>query len=81
MSFSWDDQKKKAIATKIRRAITMAKLPISADGTVSDFSIRHPNEVKEAQTKKFDTLIKRVTEEMVKKQVEAMRRRNKIAGK
>ncbi len=81
MSFSWEDQKKKAIATKIRRAITMAKLPISADGTVNDFSILHPNEVKEAQTKKFDTLIKRVTEEMTKKQVEAMRRRSKIAGK
>ncbi len=35
----------------------MARNPISVDGTVNDFSIHHPNEVREAQKRILQHLL------------------------
>ncbi len=79
MGFSRITARESAIAMKVRRAITMAKNPISSDGTVNDFSISHPSEVREASDKKYSNLTKRVTEETKKWQVRALERRRKLA--
>ncbi len=78
MSFAYSapEQRKRAIETKIRRAITMAKV-----GTNPDFKLAHPDWVREAQTKNFTALKKQVLELIEKKQATAMKRRMKTIGK
>ncbi len=76
MSFSWETMKKTAIDTKIRRAKTMAIV-----GSNPDFKLAHPDWVRDAQTKNFTILIKKVREDAIKQQEVAMRRRLKLVGK
>jgi len=80
--FSWEEMKKKAVEIKVRRARTMAKLPVDNSGTISRHSIAHPEEVKEYQnTQKFVLVDNRIRKEVKKRQDIAMQRRNKLVGK
>ncbi len=79
--YSWEEDKKRVIVMKIRRARTMAKNPISNDGTVSDFSVKYPQEVKDAQAKNFKTLELRIRKEVSQQQLHAMERRLKLVRK
>ncbi len=58
----------------------MAKHPVYSDGTINDFGIAHPQEVKDANAKQFTTLTKRVTEEVKRRQLQARERRSKYGG-
>ncbi len=76
MAFSWDQTKKDAIAMKVRRAVTMAKV-----GKNTDFKLAHPDWVRDAQNKNYIDLKKKVTDSVVKRQELAMARRQKLVGK
>ncbi len=76
MVFSWDQVKKDAIAIKIRRAKTMARMNVNPD-----FAVRHPQEVSQAQNKNYTELIIRIKKEVQKAQDMAQARRDRRAGK
>jgi len=75
--FSYKRMKEIAIEIKIRRAMTMAKQATPN----TDFKIRHPDWVRDAQNNNYINLKKVVREEIEKKQQIALDRRAKIAGK
>ena len=75
--FSHKRMREIAIATKIRRAITMA----SKKYPNKDFKAQHPDWVRDAQNKNFTNLTKIIKDEVQKKQQRALDRRDKIAGK
>jgi len=74
--FSWKKAKLDAIATKIRRAKTMA-----IAGNNPDIKLSHPDWVRDAQSKNFTQLVKEVKEKVEKFQQTAMNRRDKRSGK
>ncbi len=76
MGFSWEVAKKNAIDTKIRRAKTLAIV-----GSNPDFKLQHPDWVRDAQSKNFTMLIKKVREETEKKQLIHTNRELKKHGK
>ncbi len=76
MSFSWDQAKQYAIETKVRRAIIMSQGNIN-----SDCDVLHPDWVKQAQTKNYIDLKKKITEKVKRKQDLTMKRRHKLVGK
>ncbi len=76
MAFSWDNIKKIAIEIKIRRAKTMALA-----GSNPDFKLAHPDWVRDAQTKNYVSLIKKVTEQVKSQQEVHARRQAKLSGK
>ncbi len=76
MGFSWEQAKINAVAVKIRRAKTMA-----LSGENPDFKLKHPDWVRDAQTKNFTILNKKVKEEAEKYQQTYARRRLKLVGK
>ncbi len=79
--FSWEENKKQVIENKIIRAKIMAKNPISNDGTINDYSIKYPQEVKDAIAKQFKTLELRIRKEVSHQQLMAMERRLKLVRK
>ncbi len=76
MTFSWKQAKLDAIAIKIRRARTMA---INASNP--EFKLQHPDWIRDAQSKNFTLLDKKVKEATEKYQALAQARRDKRAGK
>ncbi len=74
MTFSWDNAKKNALDTKIRRAKTMAKL-----GENSDFKLAHVDWVREAQTGNYKNLEIKIKDKTQKAQALAIARRLKNA--
>ncbi len=80
MAFSRKKSLEDAILLKVERAKTMARNPVFSDGTKSDCAIAHPSEVREAGSKNYTNLVKRVTEEVKKYQATAQARRTKTHG-
>ncbi len=74
--FSWKVAKERAIQTKIRRAKTMAKAANNPD-----FTVRHPDWVRDAQAKNYTQLTKVITEDVKKIQGDALIRRLKRLGR
>lgn len=58
MAFSRKKSLEDALATKIQRAIIMSKGQVN-----SDFDKNHPDWVRDAQSKNYTQLIKKVTED------------------
>ncbi len=75
MSFSWKKIKQEAIDIKVRRAITQ----VQGDNPNQDVAVKHPQWIKQAQSKNYDELKKSVTELIERKQAQAMARRKKNA--
>ncbi len=75
-AFSWERMKKLLVEVKIQRAITMA----SKKDVNPDFRIQHPDWVKQAQSKDYTDLKKKIKETVEKQQQTAMNRRKKVAG-
>ncbi len=75
MPFSWDAQIKRALEIKIRRAKTMAKNPND------DFKLKHGDWIVEAKANRYDSLIKRITQDEKNRLAIAMQRRAKLVGK
>lgn len=80
MTFSRKQATIDALAIKLRRAKFMASHPVDNSGTVNDYSIRYPSDVRNAEKGNFTELIKRVTEETLRKQDQAIFRRKKTIG-
>ncbi len=77
--FSWKRAKERATKKKISRSIIMSKLPVSNDGTISDYGLKYPADVRNAINKNYTDLKKRVTEDSKKFQDKAIVRRLKNA--
>ncbi len=76
--FSWAKAKQDAVDTHVRRAMTMAK-----SGANADFNIMHPDWVRDAhkQNADYTDLKIKVKQATVKKQEQALKRRDKFVGK
>ncbi len=73
MAFSWTEVKKKVVEKKIERAIIMAKV-----GQNTDFKLQHPDWVRDAQSKNYTDLKKKVREQVERKQENEIKRRQKF---
>lgn len=76
MVFSWIQEIKDAKKVKQRRARTMA-----ISGANPDFSIKHPDWVRDAKQKNFTAMDKKIGEEFDKQQERLKRRVEKYARK
>ncbi len=74
--FSWKAEKDYAVSVKVERAKTMALA-----GSNSDFKLKHPDWIRDAQSKNYTKLVTDVTVKTRKYQDNAQRRRDKRAGK
>lgn len=74
VAFSWVNIKKQAVAIQIAEAKIKARTNIQAQ-------IKRPQETVDAKQGKYTTLIKRVTDETLRRQAKAMERRNKLVRK
>ncbi len=72
--FSWKDFKKEVVNVKIARAITMAE----KKNVNPDFAIAHPDWVKQAQSRDFVDLKRKIKEQVERYQAIALARRKKI---
>lgn len=77
MTFSRPKDIIRAKKHKIRRAISQ----VSGSNPSPDIALAHPEWVREAQSKKYTSLIKQIGEDFDKKLVRTLARRNKLAGK
>ncbi len=75
--FSWKTEKELAIKTKVRRAITQ----VQGDNPNKDIAIRHPEWIKQAQSKQYTELTKSITDSVQRAQDRVQARRDMIAGK
>ncbi len=76
-NFNWKLMRELAIKMKVERAITQ----VQGDNPNPDIAIKHPEWIRAAQNKNYTELTKSVTEQVKRAQAEAIRRRNKHAGK
>ncbi len=83
MAFSRQKQIEVGLKIKLRRAKNKAKAHVNGKmGTIDkDWKLKHQDWITEAKTGKYDSLIKKITQDEKNRVALVMQRREKLVGK